>query len=66
MQWSESVINKCNLILTMKIDDISNWQYIQCSKLNYSFFYKSNFGELKLQKWLPDISVGQHYTVQEK
>ena len=50
----------------MKIDDISNWQYMQCSKLNYSFLYKSNFGEIKLQKWLPDISVGQHYTVQEK
>ena len=38
---------------------------MQCSKLNYNFFYKSTFGELKLQKLLPDESVGQHYTVQE-
>ena len=38
---------------------------MQCSKLNNNFFYKSTFGELKLQKLLPDESVGQHYTVQE-
>ena len=38
---------------------------MQCSKLNYNFFYKSAFGELKLQKLLPDESVGQHSTVQE-
>ena len=35
-------------------------------QVELQFFLKSNFGELKLQKWLPDISVGQHYTVQEK
>ena len=47
--------------MTSLIDNI-------CSAPSWTtvFLYKSNFGEIKLQKWLPDISVGQHYTVQEK